>query len=973
MTASLRAHLLTTSVVASWLIAFPAAAQATASAGDATTAASASGQTASTVQPQDAAPQDNTPDIVVTGTLFSRTNAETPSPVTVLTADNLARAGINNVTDAVRSISADNSGSIPISFSAGFANGGAGVSLRGLTVNSTLVLFDGVRAANFPLADDGQKSFVDLQTIPDAIIDRIEVLKDGASATYGADAVAGVVNIITKKQITGISGTVEGGISQRGDAAERRASLTMGIGDLEKDRFNAYLSLEYQHDALIMNTDRGFPYNTTDLSSIGGVDANTGTTGGGSSTSAVVRPATRLPGGSLADGTAVPSGLYQVLNAGGCGAGTIAHTTAKGSFCEQNIIGQTGVISPEQSRFGATAHFTGKLGDNAQLYAVATYYQDKVVTPGIPQNIRQILPVGNTSLPSTGTQNIVLPAHLTNGALNPNDPFAASGLDAQIFYRFGDIPQGTVAFSRTYRGAIGVNGESGGWRYTADLTGMRSTVDITQSGFINAPGLLAAIADGSYNFVNPSLNTQAVRDRIAPTLRSTANSSLAMVQANVTRNLLDLPGGPLALGIGGSVRYESLFNPSINPFGDTLNANPIQAKGSHTVEAAYFELSAPLVKSLELNIAGRYDHYSEGYGHFSPKIGVKFTPIPQLAIRGTFSKGFRAPGFAETNGQVEGFITAPAIPCNIVVQHGGTATAGGGCTGGNQYVRPGALGLLSVANPNIKPELSRSFTGGVVLQPVRWLSFTVDYYNIKKTDVIAGGPDYAQAINAYYAGTALPAGYSVILNARDPEFPTGTQTVAVVEAPYVNAASIRTSGLDVSAQAKFKLADNIRFTSRLEVTDIFQYKFTTAAGTSSYVGTEGPYSLSSGAGTPKWRGNWQNSLEMGALTLTGTVYYTSGFKETADDSTGPGTSGDCANELYNNDPAFCRVKRFIDVDFVASVKVSDKFTFYGNLVNAFDAAAPLNAANYAGLNYNPTYHQAGIIGRYFRFGANVKF
>lgn len=170
-------------------------------------------QQAPTAASQDTSPAQSTPaptagqatgDIVVTGTLFRRTDTETPSPVTVLTADALQKAGITTVSDAIRSISADSSGSIPTAFSSGFGAGSSAVSLRGLTVNSTLTLIDGLRTANYPLSDDGQRSFVDLNTVPDAIVDRVEVLKDGASSSYGADAIGGVVNIIMKKEITGV-------------------------------------------------------------------------------------------------------------------------------------------------------------------------------------------------------------------------------------------------------------------------------------------------------------------------------------------------------------------------------------------------------------------------------------------------------------------------------------------------------------------------------------------------------------------------------------------------------------------------------------------------------------------------------------------------------------------------------------------------------------------------------------------------
>ena len=144
-------------------------------------------------QNQQAAPQQQQPaggtkqlqTITVTGSALPRVDTETPSPVTTITAQDIARSGFTNVSDVVRAVSADNSGSIPPAFYAGFATGSSGVALRGLTVNSTLVLVDGKRAASYPLVDDGIRSFVDLQTLPLAAVERIEVLKDGASSIYG--------------------------------------------------------------------------------------------------------------------------------------------------------------------------------------------------------------------------------------------------------------------------------------------------------------------------------------------------------------------------------------------------------------------------------------------------------------------------------------------------------------------------------------------------------------------------------------------------------------------------------------------------------------------------------------------------------------------------------------------------------------------------------------------------------------------
>jgi iron complex outermembrane receptor protein len=925
--------------------------------------------------------------IVVTGSIFRRTNSETPSPVTTLSAEALTRRGLTSPADAIRSLSSDNSGSIPVSFTGGFANGASGVSLRGLTVNSTLVLFDGLRGAYYPLPDDGQRMFVDLNTIPDIAIDRIEVLRDGASSTYGADAIGGVVNVITKKEFQGIQASAQAGISERGDAAERRFTFLAGTGDLEERGWSAYIGAEYYHADPLMNNQRGFPFNTGDLSSLacssgpcqnanpGSLDLPVGTLLGTATTSAVVRPANQADPNNFLNPT-IGFGSFQVLNPAGCGAGNIPHTTAAGSFCEQDLIAQYGEIQPQQDRLGATARATFRLGADMEAYISGTYFQSKVVSGGNPASIRVGQPIR--------TANIVLPVFVcsagvnctaANGRLNPNNPFAAQGLAAQIFYRFGDIPFSAETFSHTYRGAAGIHGSFGeGWNFSADVTGMHTDLDRTANGYLNYAGLFNAIGTGSYNFVNPELNTDAVRQQVSPTIRGRATSDLYMVQATLTKELMQLPGGPLQLGVGASARYEATNAPNQNPNQETLNLNAYAASGHHYVEAGYFELNAPILRQLEVNLSGRYDHYSEGYSHFSPKVGVKVTPIRELAVRGTYSRGFRAPQFAETAGNVIGYTTTtPANVPSVCIAHGGTVPASGGCTGGSPYIATQAIGFNTAANPAIRPETSESYTLGAVFQPVRWFSMTVDYYHVRKDNVITGGPLSSQAIAAYYAGQTLPAGYTITPNPVDPAFPNAIATVQLVNAPYENAASLLTDGLDVTATVQARFSPTVRVSSSIEVTDILRYNFRPAAGqpVQRYVGTQGPYITSSGAGTPKWRANWSTSLEAGPATLTGTAYYTSGYRSTAEDQNGAGTGSDCTTALY--DPNFCRTRHYIQVDFVGSYKVSDNFTFFLNLINAFDKRPPFNPANYAATNYNPTWSQGGIIGRFFRAGVKVGF
>ena len=965
------------------LSAAPVMAQTTPTApADAGTPGSAAVQTQSA--PADAqANAESGQDIVVTGTIFRRTNTETPSPVSVITAANIEARGLNNTADVIQSISAGNGGSVPQGFANAFASGAQGVSLRGLSTNSTLVLFDGLRPAYFPLADDGQRSFVDLNTIPGSVIDRVETLRDGASSTYGADAVAGVVNVILKKEIQGISGGVEAGASQRGDAGQQRARLTVGYGSLAEKGWNFYVSGEYQHQNSLMANQRGFPFNTKNLSSIqtgGGYTGANGNTNflapnasaASSTTAAVVRPATYTPG-NIFSGVAIPTsagGTYQVLQQGGCAAAlqpNIAHSNVNGQYCEQDLVNQYTQILPDQTRFGGTAHLTANIGSKAQAYLTGTFYESVIRQQRAPSTVRSNNPVY--------TYGLVLPATLSNGALNPQNPYAATGQGALLFYSFGDIPVTLKNTSKTYRVAGGIDGKLGAddaWGYTLHGTYMRTDLTQDRTGFINVAGLTNAINTGSYNFANPQANSDAVRAQIAPNQQSRAHSETAEIQGIVTRSLFTLPGGALNVGVGGEFRYENIYDPNPNPGAQFININSFSAVGHRYVTSGFFEVNAPVLQQLEVNVSGRYDHYSTGFNRFSPKVGAKFTPIRQLAIRGTYSEGFRAPSIPETSGNVIGFVNYTP-PAATQAAHGG-----------NSYVGQYSLGLNSVGNPNLKPETSRSFTGGVVFQPVRWLSLTVDYYNIHKKDLIFNPADSTYA-NSYLNGGTLPAGITITPNPVDPAFPGLTPTPAFVNAAYINGQSLQTSGIDGQISGSVPLGHGIKFTSALEGTLILEYKVNTGVnGVYDYLGTLGPYNTTSASGTPRWRANWQNTLEAGPFALTATTYFTSGYKGYAADYNGVGSCAAAATPastyLYNGDvsrttgPALqCTVKHFLSVDLNGTVKVNDKFSFYMVVQNAFDAKAPFDPNTYGGNNYNPAWAASGIIGRAFKAGANFKF
>lgn len=949
--------------------------------------------------------------IVVTGSLLRRADTSTPSPVTVIAAETLQRAGVTNMADAIRQASADGAGSIGIGFTSGFSAGGSAVSLRNLGVSSTLVLVDGLRSANFPLSDDGHNSYVDLASIPQINVERVEVLKDGASSTYGADAIGGVVNIITRKKFTGLEGGAESGISEKGDAQKYRLRLLAGYGDYDSQGWNFYIGGEYEKGGKVTADSRGFPFNTLDLRPIGGIDNNraddTLTT---PTPNAVVTRVTQTDlnnplAGSVANAT-TPAIFTSLTPLGQCPYGTFSENTASrvGTACAHDLTREYVQILPKQERFAGVARFSFRVNDDIEGYVAGSYSNNKVDITLLPRGIRQNQAFGGSPSTSTSNPGIVLPVWICPSGvncadpsapgrtLNPNNPYAAAYANnpaagaARIYYLFGDVKSGSVRTNELYRVTGGLRGTiADDWKWNIEAGYSRDDLKLVQTGFANLNGLVQAINTGSYNFVNPSLNSQAVRDSVLPPITSRSNSQEATVDASISRSLFELPGGNVQIAVGGQYRKEKLTNRSANPNLDVPGLSTAQAYGNRDVWAGYFEINAPILDTLEIDASGRYDHYSEGFGRFSPKIGAKFTPIKEIALRGTYSEGFRAPTFAEID---------PRSSFSGFVGYTPNAAFRAAHPNNASYTTTYSVGRGFVGNPEIRPETSRSFTLGAVFQPTRQISFTVDYFNVKKKGLITAGPLAGDAINAYYsvagqtfasaaaasaagcaAVAAIGQGYSCnVIDGADPFALNALPRLLVVNAPYVNSAYDLTTGLQFGANAQFDLSDNAQFISRLDVQGTLKFNRHLENGAvQRFAGTVGPADLSSGGGTPKWRGNWQNTLVVGKFSLTATTYFVGSMKGVATDQGNLDTS--CDATLYGGGPAFCKIKRFIYADVNATFEVNENFSFFGFIGNVTNAGAPLyaNTLYTTQPNYLASWHLPGLIGRTFRAGANFKF
>ncbi|MFV0624045.1 TonB-dependent receptor plug domain-containing protein [Sphingomonas sp. ac-8] len=991
-----------------------------------TTVAPDEATTALAPAPQETATETTGADIVVTGSILRRTDAETPSPVSVLSAESLAQRGINTVAEAVQRVSANGAGTITQGWNNGsnFATGANAVSLRGLTVQSTLTVFDGLRMAPYPLADDGHRNFVDLNTIPNAVVDRIEILRDGASSTYGADAIAGVVNVIMKKEVQGVHANGSSGITSRGDGSEQRFDLTTGYGDLQEQGFNVYVNGEYQKTARIMARDRSYPIGTADLSRICldgssticmpngvqfGINAD-GTLGTGTTTTAaLVAPSTitgtrtgtyRLLNTEL--GCAVAPGLTPVTLTPGqqqTGTGALAGVpTYAAQQCQQDLRAQYSTIQPEQERYGFVARATVNVGDQAQAYFSGAYYNVNTVTtaaagafnnqtppPGTVLLNPVVLPVyvcGAGIGSFSGGVNVSTGCTAANGTLNPNNPFAAAGSNAILRGRY-DRPTRIESNARSLRGAAGISGSFGDdWTYSADFTASNVKLDIVQNNYLIPQRIATVVAQGTYNFYNQGLNSEEIRDFIAPENRTTSNSDLWQFQATIGRKLFALPGGDLQAAVGVAYRHESIDNPSANPenisnpYDRYYTLNAVGAIGSRNVKSAFFEIGAPILDVLEVNGSGRYDDYSSGQSNFSPKVGVKFTPVRQLAIRGTWSRGFRIPSFNEAFGLPTTGYSNSTVNCT-------TYAAFCASHQNNAYVTgPYSVGTTSVGNPALDPEKSRSITAGVVFEPIRNVSFTVDYFNIKVKDLISGISPEAieEATRQYYTnnGVVDVPGVIAIPGVADPLNPGALPLLGFLQSSYRNADSQEVAGIDFGANVHFNLTDSVTLTSSFEATYLLKYDFFSNGTKYKYAGTLSPCDYTSCSGSPRWRGSWQNTLAFGDFSLTGVVYYTSPFDLNAvdygeDDCTfvnGQGIKG----YKGNNTPVQCRSKAVWNFDLTANVKVSDSFSLFTNVLNVLDIKAPLDvSAAYGTPRYNPAWAQPNAVGRFIRVGAKVDF
>lgn len=927
--------------------------------------------------------QQGLQEVVVTGSLIKRTDTETPSPVQVISDADLKNSGFNNVSDVLRNLAANGQGTLDQSFGQAFASGGSGIALRGLTVGDTLTLIDSERMVAYPISDDGERSFVDITAIPFNAIDSVEVLKDGASALYGADAIAGVVNIKLKQTYVGTEIVAEAGGTQYNDGYTMHGAAIVGWGDLANDGYNMYMALDWHREELIWGTSRTGLWTNLNWSGLPGGQNTT-------------------PGASGANGLvyedSVTGYLLNPNSANGLPAESfLPGCTAILQAADKCTFSFPGQIQPPTEQTNFLTKFTKALATDWKLTVTASLFNSVAQQTAPPSE-----PVFGHLLQNTGAEagSIPLiawgpntPLHVNTYpvlSLPANNAFNPYGQAASLVYSFPDVGPWVInTDTTTYRLFADVRGTAAGWDLDGAVGVMYSKMDYTFFGGLMPAAAQAALNNGSYVIGSTGNNIA----NIAPEASTTPTSTLDLIDLHGSRELFSMPGGPLTLATG--VQY---FHKAQNDVDPPTITNGLQegitnfTYGSQDDTAGFLEIGGKPIRQLEFDAAVRYDHYDTYGGSATPKFGIKFTPIDMLSVRGTWGKGFRAPSISEAGNSGISFglgNTNDSVLCpNGVPNVKGTYNAL--CS----YPLTG----IEPPNPALKAVTSTNATFGIIFEPLKEFSVSVDWYRIQlDNDIIS-----ASSTGALGADVSLVRGAQVKLPVCTNTTTNGTPcTTAEVltpvgypeffNFPYLNAGTTKTSGIDVDLRSLFDLGVVGKLTAEINYTYISQYELTVDGVTFDLNGTHGPAEVSGDTGNPKQRAVASVTWNKGPATGTVSVNYSGSFHIT-DPSTGfntclaaiggsgvgygaalPATAG--FTTLPSQWNQFCSVDHFTDVNLYGSYAINDHFSVHASIRNALNTQPPVDLQTYGGgaMYRYTTLDQDGAVGRFFLVGATLTF
>jgi outer membrane receptor protein involved in Fe transport len=585
--------------------------------------------------------------VEVTGSNICCVEGEGALPVTVITREEIDRSGATTPMELLQQISANNSlGATSISNSVGALTLSAQTaSLRGLGGGRTLVLINGHRVDAFAGEVQGVQG-VNLAAIPFQAIERVEILKDGASAIYGSDAIAGVINFITRSDYTGAEVTALYGTPTRGGGDQYQASGTVGFGDLAKDRWNVVLSAQYNEQKSLDQVDRTYS-NSSYIPGIGlvGISSNTN------------------------PGLITTGGIGAVTNRGGtarlalspedCAPSTFFNDAVLGTGCffDPSRVHGVNMIPHEKTwNFFGSGRF--QINSDWQAYGTALYSRDEsrlVIQPGPVSSLFTYGPLND--IPSTITLQPTSPFY-------PHQIAADAGVDGQpLDVRYRTFDNGFRDQTDTNENWEVIGGVKGTWR-NWDFDGSLfysegKTTEHINGGFQDYTRLLPILNSGVVNFFGPNtpdvIALEQTANYVGDAFRGTSKNYGA--QARTSGEIYRLPAGSLALAFGVEARreeFDQIMDPALESGNIIGYGGPIKSTRdkSRDVYAAFTELNVPIVKTLGANAAVRYDHYSDFGSTTNPKFSLRWQPTRTVLVRGSYGTGFLAPSLSVVHAAV---------------------------------------------------------------------------------------------------------------------------------------------------------------------------------------------------------------------------------------------------------------------------------------------------------------------------------
>ncbi len=793
----------------------------------------------------------------VVGSRIKRLDAETPSPTVRVTAADLQATGFTNVDDALRALPFNNATSItPEGSGTGFASGSSTINLRGLGNNNTLVLINGRRAVPSGAgAFNGFQSVIDLRQIPTSAIESIEILKDGASAIYGSDAVAGVVNIALKRTFTGVGIDVSYGNTFQKDSNEITAFVIAGAST---DKTSIVATVDFRRRAAMMNRDFSWS-NNADLRENRTGTGQIETNANGQVVGVDLRSSFGFPSRFFIPNTATQMAfLTPTSDPNPNNAVAPSRATGAGFYNFQEISS----LTPEEESRGFGIYVKHEFTDT--LYGFADIFFKRIETI----NLSAAAPFTTTDRGAGPTGRLVVPAE---SPFNPYGTryFGAGGQSIELnSFRVVNAGPRIVDTTSDYpRYLMGLGGKlPNDWDWEAAYMFAQGSFDNASPGTAFdsrvQEALMGLNIDGQILFANPfGPEDPRVTDYYTGTNPTRTRFTANLYDISASGALFKLPAGDLAAAVGMEYRTETISDVRTleNETGNIVGGSEgFGFEGKRNVTSAYAELSIPVLKQLELQLAGRWEDYSDFGTTTKPKVAAAFRPMNWLMLRGSFSQSFKAPDLAYlyTAGSVSFTSTQLFDPRRPDLPSAQIKTVGRG-------------------NRNLQPEETDTTYLGLVVDvpwgPLKGLSFDIGYFRFEQKNLITRDTAGFTLTNEL----ALPPG-RVVRRALTPAEIAAGITVGSIDYlanDWYNANKVLNAGWDFGVNYQYKTQNWGLFRIGASATYLETYEQTTvnSLGVTSIVDLDGTDSI------PLWRGNGTIAWSMGDWSASMFVSYIGGY------------------------------------------------------------------------------------------------